>query len=523
MGAKKAGMPALFAQRTGSISRKYSQGYFFILASAALVFIFSFINSQIVTADYQKEMDDLLMLNEIYIGVGNVRSMIVNSITLVGSETASNMRLDIAKCRQTLEQVYARLDEEYSRDVMDLCSMVEAYLEQAEEIIGHVGEKIGGDGADLFDALIQPDFVALRRGAMDTYGYIEGSFRDIYSAKLLHARQVRESLSAFRLTMSIIQMSIVLAALGGCLLFYKRVVEGISKSVARLTLFTKDIKEDPGTKRRVSIKTGDEIELFAVSFNEMLDQIQRQIAMLEEDAQIKERLAAAEMENLRVVGALQSNELKFLQSRINPHFLFNTLNMVVQTAKLEGADGTARLLETTAELLRYSMSKLSMPVSMADELANINNYLLIQQSRFGDRLSYRCEADSQCLDQQVPCMILQPLIENSVTHGIGPKVDGGTVRLRVFGKGRRCCFEVEDDGVGIPKGKLEQLMGMHFGEDDSEASASGTSSASSEAGASSIGIKNVYQRLMIFYRQDVVFEIASRPGKTLIHVELPRP
>ena len=212
------------------------------------------------------------------------------------------------------------------------------------------------------------------------------------------------------------------------------------------------------------------------------------------------------MENLRVVGALHSTELKFLQSRINPHFLFNTLNMIVQTANLEGADGTARLLETTAELLRYSFSKLSMPVSMADELDNIKNYITIQQIRLGDRLQFHCEAEEQCQKQLMPCMILQPLVENSITHGIGPKVDGGAVSLRVFGKGGRCCFEIEDDGVGIPEGRLAQINSMHSVQNESQAS---------------IGIENVYQRLMIFYRQDVAFEIESRPGKTLVHIELP--
>ena len=505
MRADKSGLPALLGQEASSISRKYTQGYFIILALAFLVFVLSLANSQIVTSDFQQEMDDLLVIYKVYVDVGSVHSLTVELLPLVDGGTAGIAAPEILKARQTLALLYGRLNEEYIRDVMDLCRMVETYLAQAEQILEAIEKGVGG-GEDLFETLTHPDFVALRQEALDTYGYIDSSFRGIYSVKLLQAQQIRESLGKFRLTMNIVQVSIVLVALGGCLLFYKRVVEGITKSVAQLTQFTMDIKENPGIHRRVSIKTGDEIELFALSFNEMLDQIQRQIAALAEDAQVKEQLAAAEMENLRMAGALQSNELKFLQSRINPHFLFNTLNMVVQTAKLEGADGTASLLETTAELLRYSLSKLSMPVSMADELENIGNYMAIQQNRFGDRLLFHCEAEDQCLGQQIPCMILQPLIENSVTHGIGPKVDGGTVYLRIFRKGLRCCFEIEDNGVGIPSDKLEQIRGMH---------------SAKMAGLSSIGIENVYQRLMIFYHQDVVFDIQSRPGNTLIHVELP--
>jgi len=500
--AKKAGLSALFGRHSNSISRKYTRGYFFILASAFLVFIFSFINSQIVTYRYQREMDDLLAINRIYADVGKVHSM----SPPFSIETVSNMKSEIDNTRQTIGQIFDSLNESYTREVLDLCCMVETYLDQTEEMADYIVYHIGSDNTDLFEVLNHPDFIALWQESESIKNYIEYSFRDIYAVKLLQTEQVHTSLSTFRLTMNSIQVLIVLVALGSCLLFYQRVVNGISKSVAQLTQFTKDINKNPEIQRRISIQTGDEIELFSVAFNEMLDQIQCQIAALEEDSQIKEKLSAVEMENLRVVSALQGSELKFLQSRINPHFLFNTLNMIVQTAKLEGADDTARLLETTAELLRYSLSKLSTPVSMADELENINNYLLIQQNRFGDRLSFLIETEAQCLSQQIPCMILQPLVENAITHGLGPKVDGGRVHLRIFRKDHQYCFEIEDDGVGIPSEKLEQIKSMCFGE---------------KTDSSSIGIKNVYQRLMIFYQHDVIFKISSCCGKTLIHVELP--
>jgi len=504
MSTEKAGSFTLFGRNSNSISRKYARGFFFISALAFLVFVSSFINSQIVTYRYQQEMDDLLAIHKIYVDVGNVHNM----SPLYSIEALSDIRSAIDKTWQSMRQVYDSLNGNYNREVMDLCCMVETYLQQTEEVVSFMEYHIGSDSVDLFEVLNHPDFISLRQESLNTKVYIEDSFRDIYKVKMLQTEQTHDSLNTFRLTTNIVQVLIVLSALGSCLLFYKQVVNGISKSIAELTQFTNDIRNNPELRQRVSIQTGDEIELFSMAFNEMLDQIQRQIAALEADSQIKEQLSAVELENLRVISALQGSELKFLQSRINPHFLFNTLNMIIQTAVLEGADDTVRLLGTTAELLRYSLSKLSTPVSMADELENIKNYLMIQQNRFGDRLSFHIDVvEDRCLHQQIPCMILQPLVENAITHGIGPKVDGGSLYLRIFRKEQQCCFEIEDDGVGIPPEKLEHIRGMCC--------------IGGKTSSSSIGIKNVYQRLMIFYQQDVVFEISSCCGKTLIHVELP--
>ena len=506
MKTKKAGLYTFFSRHSNSISRKYSQGYILILLSALLIFIISFYSNHIVSNNYKQEMDDLFMLNKIYVDVGNVKSMSTNINLMINSERDSTIRTEIMNTRQSLGHLNDRMDEDYTREVVDLCCMVETYLEQTEAMLDFVMKNMESDGIDLFSVLHHPGFVILRDEAQNTNTYIEYSFSDIYPVKLKQTEKVQQAIDTFRLTMSIIQVIIVLAALGGCILFYQRVVKGISRSVAQLTQFTKDIRRDPSISRRVSIQTGDEIELFAVSFNEMLDQMQRQISEIEVNSQIREKLADAEVENLRVVSILKNNELKFLQSRINPHFLFNTLNMIVQTAIIEEAHDTARLLETTAELLRYSLRKLSFPVSMADELESIKNYLIIQQNRFGDRLLMHIDVEDQCLSQQIPCMILQPLIENAITHGIGQKVDGGQVQLRIFQKEKHCCFEIEDNGVGIPAEKLEDIKSMFLGINEK---------------TSSIGIKNVYQRLMLFYQQDVVFEILSCHGKTLIHVALP--
>ncbi|MFY8001196.1 MAG: sensor histidine kinase [Candidatus Kapaibacteriota bacterium] len=144
-------------------------------------------------------------------------------------------------------------------------------------------------------------------------------------------------------------------------------------------------------------------------------------------------------------------ELAALRAQINPHFLFNALNTV---NALVGAnpEQARRVLEMLADLLRYTLeSDKRDVVRLSEELDFVRKYLAIEQERFGKRLRTRIEADETLLDAHIPPMLIQPLVENAVKHGISPKAVGGTVTVRVFKEadGKRLWVEVADDGSGM--------------------------------------------------------------------------
>jgi two-component system LytT family sensor kinase len=135
---------------------------------------------------------------------------------------------------------------------------------------------------------------------------------------------------------------------------------------------------------------------------------------------------------------------------------------------------------------------------LRDELRFIENYLEIEQVRFGDKLRVHEEFDPETLDKLVPSMVLQPLVENSIKHGLGPKVAGGTIWLRSAHRGGRLQIEVEDDGVGIPEGVLPVVF---------------------QAG---IGIGNVHERLSVLFGNDFQMTIENRTGGgTRIRIQIP--
>ena len=194
---------------------------------------------------------------------------------------------------------------------------------------------------------------------------------------------------------------------------------------------------------------------------------------------------------------LNEARLAALTSQINPHFLFNTLNSVSSLIRTN-PDQARSVVYRLSSILRRLLRKTDNLTPLRDEIAFIDNYMTIEMVRFGDKLRFVKEIDPETLDRLVPSMMLQPILENSIKHGLSSKVDGGMVRLRSSLSGGRLNLLVEDDGVGIPESRLATLF---------------------EQG---IGVSNVNERLKVLFGQDYRMWIDSKPGEgTRTGIELP--
>jgi len=147
-------------------------------------------------------------------------------------------------------------------------------------------------------------------------------------------------------------------------------------------------------------------------------------------------------------------QISLLKSQINPHFLFNTLNSI-STLIHSSKEQARKVITQLSDVFRYALDAHSEElVNLSKEIEFIENYVRIQQVRFGDRLRFERDIDPTCLNTKVPPMILQPLVENSVKYGVGPKHEGGTISLTVRRSGSIIFFEVKDNGLGINAKKV---------------------------------------------------------------------
>jgi len=184
--------------------------------------------------------------------------------------------------------------------------------------------------------------------------------------------------------------------------------------------------------------------------------------------------------------------LDALQRQINPHFLFNTLNSIASLVRFR-PEQARELIVKLANILRTMLKDHDSYVLLRDELSFTDDYLSIEVVRFGaDKLRVVKEIDPATLDLFVPSMLLQPLVENSIKHGLEPRISGGTVTVRSRIDGGRMIIEVEDDGVGIAPGRSHSSGVLH---------------------GTGIGMKNVRERLEVLFGGAAMFDVVSRPGR----------
>lgn len=202
---------------------------------------------------------------------------------------------------------------------------------------------------------------------------------------------------------------------------------------------------------------------------------------------------------------LRESELKFLRAQINPHFLYNTLDSISWLAALNGSQEVSRMAVSLGRILRWSISNTDNIVLLKEETAVLEDYLAIQKYRYGEKLHFEIHIEEPELSMYVPKMILQPLAENALIHGLEELEGDKWLIVRAYTESGRLHILVEDNGIGMEGERIREIMA---------GTAKGTGTG--------VGIINVHKRIQLHYGKEYGLSIESQPGKgTLIHILLP--
>ena len=218
---------------------------------------------------------------------------------------------------------------------------------------------------------------------------------------------------------------------------------------------------DFGTPDVVVTQPGDEIGQLAGAFNWMKHSMDRQVKTLQEKNEIERQLHRRETEALELQNTVERARLQHLRSQIDPHFLFNTLGVILRVSQEEAAPRTSTLITALSHLLRYSLASNDLQVPLSREVRIIDEFFAIYHVRFGDRvrLTWHIADDVDLTETMVPSFIVQPLVENAFKHGIIPRETGGSVQIfiRRLPRYRLLYIAVRDDGVGIDRDALHTV------------------------------------------------------------------
>jgi len=302
-----------------------------------------------------------------------------------------------------------------------------------------------------------------------------------------------------------IMYMVILIITGLCILFAIRFSRNISQPIHLLVKRLEMVSKGYFDIEPFEYKGNNEIAILIKSFSLMVVKIKDLIEQIIEKANVENQLKQQEIKNLEMTSLLNKTELDLLQSQINPHFLFNTLNSISALADIEQAYETKKMCEKLSWILRYNL-KSSTIVNVKDEYKTISSYLYIQKIRFGSKFTFSLTKDESIDNFKMPSMVLQPFVENAIKHGLEPKKGKGNLNISIIDKEKNIFISIEDDGVGMSESKLEQILNYE-------------SDSSNKEG---IGVCNVLRRLEIIYGKKVVTMQSLLQKGTKVSMVIPK-
>lgn len=276
--------------------------------------------------------------------------------------------------------------------------------------------------------------------------------------------------------------------------------------VEQLVSASRKIAKNEFPKEDIPVENGDELGELVKTFNKMKHATVGYIGALEEKYEITRLLHKEELERIEMEKNLEAAKLEVLKSQINPHFLFNTLNMIACMAKLEEADTTDKMINSLGNLFRYNLKTTETEVPLSQEMKIVDDYMYLQQMRFGDRIQYQKQISDEVLVQIIPSFSLQPIVENAIIHGLSRKEQGGKLFIRAIIRKHKLLITVMDSGIGMDHATLRELKAALKQRQNSR---------------TGIGLGNIYKRLHIMYEGADLQISSKRNIGTVVQMQVP--
>lgn len=352
--------------------------------------------------------------------------------------------------------------------------MISDYLENIDSILENIGSNREGS------------FLLEKEKEFKTAVYYQSEVTNWYILKTLSSLEIKKQQQVF--LNIIISTVVVIIVLGSCLSLL--LTYFINKSTRAINSKIKKIAKGDFSFDK-TIESEDEIGRIGKVINQMTSDIRRLMDEVVDNEKAKREL-----------------ELKVLQTQVNPHFLYNTLNSVKWMAVIQKTTGISEIVTALSRLLKNMAKGVSKEISLEEELSLVNDYILIQKMRYSNSFEVVYDIEEHIKHYKIIKFTIQPLVENAIFHGIEPKIQSGEIKIRVWKQEQSIAIAIKDNGVGMSQEIIKRILKDHKN--------------SKADGLTGIGISNVNERLKLTYGASYGLTIKSQEGQfTEVIIKIP--
>ncbi len=392
---------------------------------------------------------------------------------------------------ETLKQLVTDIPQEAVNNedlmMMNIATLVDKYREQGDEAISYKRSRNVAKYYASYERSVQ------------IKGFIHDYIDQLNNRQLnRNSKSYLGLVSQIRLLQTITYLIVfVLIIIAFIVVYY--ITARMVKPFNNLSHAAEEIAKGNWETEDIVVETEDEFFLLATAFNRMKNSIIQYVEELTVQAETEAKLKDEQLKNVKMEHLLDNAKLYALQSQINPHFLFNTINAGVQLSIIERAPKTGQFLETMSRLFRYNIQKMDSSCTLEEEISNIVDYYELLQVRFGERIQFQFHLDKAASTALVPPLILQPIVENAYIHGLSGLEEGGKIEVSTLKIKERIIITVKDNGKGYAQEFFDHILRKH-----DIAKTDEYSRISDETG---IGIRNVRDRLELFFHENNIFRM----------------
>ncbi|HJB28993.1 MAG TPA: histidine kinase [Candidatus Blautia faecavium] len=466
-----------------------------VLCQVAMVAVILFSTNLLMYFQVNRTMHTLdtvyasnVNITELADSLDNVQTSMYNYLTVKTSNTLE----DYYRSEDDYKKLFEKLNDQVTENPVKLLErnirrMSETYLEETAETVGAKR----GRNVEKYKTSYEE--------CLKMYRYLNSYIADLNGQQFKNNSASYQTLQQSIWFLEAVSSIMLILTMGVCILVLYYMVKNVSAPLRALAATAKLVGQANFNVKMPPTDAQDEVGVLTRAFNTMVASLEEYVKLTKENMEKEQKMVERE---LLMETHLKEAQLRYLQSQINPHFLFNSLNAGAQLAMMEDAEKTSIFVERMAEFFRYNVKKGSDDATLAEEVDAVENYIYILNVRFSGEIHYTTDVDETVLDCKVPSMILQPIVENAVNHGIRNIEREGTIHLQIKKETAFIRISVKDNGTGIVKERIAQILNGEIQREETAGDSTG------------VGMYNVISRLELYYKQKDLLTIESE-GKDM--------